>query len=307
MIVDLPGVSRINRRRSTRSTGLRHRRAAPGAPVPAVASDDTSTRACPADSAPDRPHGSRRDHVPTARSPSRRLRHHARRRLAGDARSAAAPLMVPPIRRRRLPDTIRSDDRRPPRPAPTVAATTAPIGADASTTVPITDPTDSARHAGPGRPADRRRTAGLRRRTVRAAPARCSSAAAPSRRSIQTGAWSVTVDLRGDGQATWNLLAQQCYQGTQTCPSRQLAIVLDDVIQSAPDRQRAELPRHRADLRAPSPKARCAILARVLNRGAFPVTVDASRVETVSPTARRGLARGGGDRRHVGVVVICCS
>ena len=50
----------------------------------------------------------------------------------------------------------------------------------------------------------------------------------------QVGAWVVTVDLRSDGEAAWNLLASQCNQGTSSCPSRQLAIVLDDMIQSAP-------------------------------------------------------------------------
>ena len=52
--------------------------------------------------------------------------------------------------------------------------------------------------------------------------------------------WGVAVDLRSDGQATWNNLANQCYNTTPTCPSTQpglrgqLAIVLDGVIQSAP-------------------------------------------------------------------------
>jgi preprotein translocase subunit SecD len=99
----------------------------------------------------------------------------------------------------------------------------------------------------------------------------------------QFGAWIVTVDLRGDGEATWNALASQCFATAATCPSGQLAIVLDDVIQSAPV------------VNAPSFSGGVTIsgdfteseardLARVLNRGAFPVNVEAQTVQTVSPT-----------------------
>jgi preprotein translocase subunit SecD len=94
--------------------------------------------------------------------------------------------------------------------------------------------------------------------------------------------WGVSVDLRSDGAVIWNALAQQCFNGTSECPTRQLAIVLDDVIQSAPT------------VNAPSFAGAVSItgsfteeeargLARVLNRGAFPVGVEAQSVETVSP------------------------
>ncbi len=50
----------------------------------------------------------------------------------------------------------------------------------------------------------------------------------------QAEGWTVTVGLSSDGEAAWNALASQCYSGLETCPSRQLAIVLDDVVQSFP-------------------------------------------------------------------------
>ncbi len=94
--------------------------------------------------------------------------------------------------------------------------------------------------------------------------------------------WGVSVDLRGEGEAIWNQLASQCFNRTGSCPSGQLAIVLDDVIQSAPV------------VNAPSFVGAVSItgnftedeargLSRVLNRGAFPVDVEAQSVETVSP------------------------
>jgi preprotein translocase subunit SecD len=102
--------------------------------------------------------------------------------------------------------------------------------------------------------------------------------------SQQTGQWIVTVDLRGDGEIVWNALAQQCFNGTETCPSRQLAIVLDDVIQSAPTVQTPDFP-GTVQISGAFSEDEVRSLARVLNRGAFPVPVVQERVETVSPTA----------------------
>lgn len=106
--------------------------------------------------------------------------------------------------------------------------------------------------------------------------------------------WGVSVDLQGEGEATWNLLASQCFNRSASCPSGQLAIVLDDVIQSAPV------------VNAPSFAGSVSItgnfteeearaLSRVLNRGAFPVDVEAQSVETVSPAL-------GGDTLRAAVI-----
>jgi preprotein translocase subunit SecD len=95
------------------------------------------------------------------------------------------------------------------------------------------------------------------------------------------GGFFVVAQLRDE--TTWNLLASQCFQGSSSCPSRQLAIVLDDVIQSAPV------------VNAPSFSDEVSItggfsedearsLVRILNRGAFPVQVEAQSVQTVSAT-----------------------
>ncbi len=100
----------------------------------------------------------------------------------------------------------------------------------------------------------------------------------------QTGQWVVNVDLRGDGEVIWNAMAQQCFNGTDACPSRQLAIVLDDVIQSAPTVQTPDFP-GTVQISGAFSEDEVRSLARVLNRGAFPVPVVQERVETVSPTA----------------------
>lgn len=100
----------------------------------------------------------------------------------------------------------------------------------------------------------------------------------------QTGAWLVTVDLSGGGEAAWNALASECFNTTPSCPTGQLAIVLDDVVQSAP---RVNQPSFSGgvSITGSFTEDEARSLANVLNRGAFPVQMVQQRVETVSPTA----------------------
>ncbi len=108
------------------------------------------------------------------------------------------------------------------------------------------------------------------------------------------GQWIVGVDLRSDGEAAWNALARQCFPASATCPSGQLAIVLDDVIQSAPVVQSSEFS-GTVQISGAFTEPEVRALARVLNRGAFPVPVVQERVETVSATA-------GGDSLNAAVI-----
>ena len=119
----------------------------------------------------------------------------------------------------------------------------------------------------------------------------------------QTGQWNVTADLRGDGQATWNTLAQQCFSGAATCPSRQLAIVLDDVIQTAPTVNEPNFPGN-VQISGAFSEDEVRDLSRVINRGAFPVTVVQQRVETVSPTAGENSFRSAVIAGVIGVVLM---
>jgi preprotein translocase subunit SecD len=100
----------------------------------------------------------------------------------------------------------------------------------------------------------------------------------------QTGAWLVTVDLSSGGESQWNVLASQCFAAASTCPTGQLAIVLDDVVQSAP---RVNQPSFSGgvSITGSFTEDEARSLADVLNRGAFPVQMVQQRVEAVSPTA----------------------
>lgn len=109
-----------------------------------------------------------------------------------------------------------------------------------------------------------------------------------------TGAWGVEVDLRGDGEVVWNRVAAECFNASPECPSRQLAIVLDDVIQSAPQVNAAQFSGG-VSITGNFTEDEARGLSRVLNRGAFPVSVEAESVETVSPAL-------GGDTLRAAVI-----
>ncbi len=102
--------------------------------------------------------------------------------------------------------------------------------------------------------------------------------------------WGVAVGLRADGQATWNNLANQCYEMAPTCPSTQpgirgqIAIVLDSVIQSSPQVNQPDFGDSVA-ITGSFTRGEAEDLAAVLNRGAFPVEVEAQEARTVSASA----------------------
>ncbi len=97
--------------------------------------------------------------------------------------------------------------------------------------------------------------------------------------------WGVSVDLRGgEGRDTWNNLANQCFNRTPTCPTQRLAIVLDSVVQSAPTVNEPNFT-DAVSITGSFTQSEAEELAAVLNRGAFPVEVEAQEARTVSPSA----------------------
>jgi preprotein translocase subunit SecD len=107
--------------------------------------------------------------------------------------------------------------------------------------------------------------------------------------------WGVSVDLRGgEGQDTWNNLASQCFSGAPTCPTQRLAIVLDSVVQSAPTVQQPNFT-DAVSITGNFTQGEAEELSSVLNRGAFPVEVEAQEARTVSASA-------GGDSLRAAII-----
>ena len=113
---------------------------------------------------------------------------------------------------------------------------------------------------------------------------------------IPSSGWGVNVSLRGgaSGQSIWDALATECFNATATCPTRQLAIQLDDEIISAPTVQSDNF-NGGVQITGSFTEAEARNLARVLNSGSLPVKLETQAVQTVSPTL-------GKDSLHAAVI-----
>jgi len=102
---------------------------------------------------------------------------------------------------------------------------------------------------------------------------------------IVSGGWAVTVSLRdgSSGADIWNAIASQCYSGTSTCPSKQLAIELDGIIVSAPTVNAPSFSGN-VEISGGFTESYARDLARVLKSGSLPVKMETKSVQTVSPT-----------------------
>ena len=116
--------------------------------------------------------------------------------------------------------------------------------------------------------------------------------------------WGVAVNLRGgEGSDTWNNLASQCFSLAPTCPTQRLAIVLDSVVQSAPTVQVANF-QDSVSITGSFTQSEADDLASVLNRGAFPVEVEAQEARTVSPSAGTDALRAGVVAGLIGLALV---
>jgi preprotein translocase subunit SecD len=121
--------------------------------------------------------------------------------------------------------------------------------------------------------------------------------------------WGVAVNLRGDGQAAWNSLASQCYNAQPSCPSTQpglrgqIAIVLDSVVQSAPQVNQPSFSDSVA-ITGDFSRSEAGDLAAVLNRGAFPVEVVAQEAKTISASAGSDALRAAIFAGILGVILV---
>ncbi len=122
--------------------------------------------------------------------------------------------------------------------------------------------------------------------------------------------FSVIVGLRGgDGEATWNNLAGQCFNGSPTCPRQdqsgngQLAIVLDGEIQSAPQVNAPSFS-DTVSITGQFTQDEAESLANILNRGAFPVEMVAQDVQNISPAAGQESLRASIIAGLIGVGIV---
>jgi len=103
---------------------------------------------------------------------------------------------------------------------------------------------------------------------------------------IINGQWVVLANLRGGagGEDLWNLIAGQCYSGSATCPTRQLAIVLDGEVISAPVVEQPSFTGGDVQISGSFSEREARDLAKILQFGAVPVKFEAPTAQTVSAT-----------------------
>jgi preprotein translocase subunit SecD len=121
------------------------------------------------------------------------------------------------------------------------------------------------------------------------------------------GEWVVSVDIKESQQADANALFNACFSGDTTCPSKQLAIVLDGIVQSAPVVQNQNLADDQFQITGGTggfPQGEAKDLALVLRYGALPVEFTPSAERRVSPTLGEDSLRAGVLAGVIGLIAV---
>ena len=123
---------------------------------------------------------------------------------------------------------------------------------------------------------------------------------------INNGTWSVVVGLlKGSaGEEIWNALSTRCFNKDATCPTGQIAIVLDGEVISAPVVQQAIFTGGTVQISGSFTEAEARDLAKILEFGAVPVKFSVATVQTVSPTLGKDSLRAAVISGLVGVLLV---
>ncbi|WP_462202550.1 protein translocase subunit SecD [Frankia sp. CcWB3] len=112
---------------------------------------------------------------------------------------------------------------------------------------------------------------------------------------VTTGQWVVNVEFTGSGQNKFTKL-------TESTIGKQAAIVLDGVVQSAP--QTNERIPGSAQISGGFSQSEAEDLANVLRYGALPLAFERSQAESISPTLGRDSLHGGLLAGAIGLVLV---
>lgn len=122
----------------------------------------------------------------------------------------------------------------------------------------------------------------------------------------QTGEWSVALEIKGGASIdAFNAIAAECFNGSAACPTKQLAIVLDSVVVSAPTIQQAAFERDKIQISGSFTESEAKDLALVLRYGSLPVNLEPQTVQTISPTLGEDSLRAGLLAGLLGLVLVC--
>lgn len=118
------------------------------------------------------------------------------------------------------------------------------------------------------------------------------------------GTWIVAVEVRSSGIDRFNELAAQCFAKQASCPSGQLAIVLDDEVVSAPSINAPSFARDAISISGSFTEADAKDLALVLRYGALPVELEPQQTQSVSATLGKDALDAGVTAGIIGLVLV---
>lgn len=110
------------------------------------------------------------------------------------------------------------------------------------------------------------------------------------------GGWEASITFTGEGSAQWDALAQKYFQ-------QQIAIVLDDTVQSAPVIQVQQFG-GQASITGDFTQSEAEELARVINYGALPVQLEKLNTVSLSPTLGRDQLDAGIAAGAIGLLLV---
>ena len=126
-----------------------------------------------------------------------------------------------------------------------------------------------------------------------------------ARAQLETlGTWQVAVEISGDGLAPFNEAALACNTRQPVCPTGQLAIVLDGVVESAPVIQQPSFTSDGVSITGDFSESEAKDLALVLEYGALPVELEPQQTQSVSATIGKDALDAGVVAGIVGLIVV---
>ena len=121
---------------------------------------------------------------------------------------------------------------------------------------------------------------------------------------IQQGEWGVSLGIRGGDLPLFNQTAALCFQADPSCPTRQLAIVLDEQVQSAPTINEPTFDDTGLVISGSFREREARDLALVLRFGALPVELVPQTVQEVSATLGQDSLNAGLVAGAIGVALV---
>lgn len=118
------------------------------------------------------------------------------------------------------------------------------------------------------------------------------------------GQWAVAVEVRGDSIDEFNAIAAECFNGAPTCPTRQLAIVLDGRVVSAPSINAPAFNADEISISGDFTEGEAKDLALVLRYGSLPVELEAQQTQSISASIGQDALDAGVTAGIIGLAIV---